>query len=72
MTKPDSNSHNSVFLHVFGKPIILALVSMAGLIAALVGDGVLDAVSWIALGYIVAVTVWYVWIAKQPRRKRRT
>jgi len=72
MTKPDLNSQNSVFLHVFGKPIILALVSMAGLIAALVGDGVLDVVSWIALGYIVDVTVWYVWIAKQPRRKPRT
>lgn len=69
MTKP--NSHNSVFLHVFGKPIILALISMAGLIAALVGDGVWDVVSWIALGYIVAVTVWYVWIAKQPPGKRR-
>lgn len=69
MTKP--GSHNSVFLHVFGKPMILALVSMAGLIAALVGDGLLDVVSWIALGYIVAVTVWYVWIAKENQRKRR-
>lgn len=67
-----SNSRNSVFLHVFGKPIILALISMAGLIAALVGDGVLDVASWIALGYIVAVTVWYVWIAKENQRKRRT
>lgn len=69
MTKP--GSHNSVFLHVFGRPMILALVSMAGLIAALVGDGLLDVVSWIALGYIVAVTVWYVWIAKETPRKRR-
>lgn len=69
MTKP--GSHNSVFLHVFGRPMILALISMAGLIAALVGDGLLDVVSWIALGYIVAVTVWYVWIAKETPRKRR-
>jgi len=51
--------------------MILALISMAGLIAALVGDGLLDVVSWIALGYIVAVVAWYVWIAKQPQRKRR-
>ena len=70
MTKPGSNSRNSVFLHVFGKPIILAFISMAGLITALVGDGVWDVVSWIALGYVVAVTVWYVWIAKQPRKRR--
>lgn len=69
MTKP--GSHNSVFLHVFGRPMILALISMAGLIAALVGDGLLDVVSWIALGYIVAVTVWYAWIAKETPRKRR-
>lgn len=67
--KSNSNSGNSVFLHVFGKPIILALISMAGLLAALIGDGLLDVVSWIALGYIVAVTVWYVWIAK-PRNRR--
>lgn len=70
MTKP--NSHNSAFLHVFGRPMILAIISMAGLIAALVGDGVLDVVSWLALGYVVAVTVWYAWLAKQPQRKRRS
>ena len=71
MTKTGSNSRNSVFLHVFVKPIILALISMAGLITALVGDGLWYVVSWIALGYVVAVIVWYVWIAKQPQRKRR-
>ncbi len=69
--KSTSNFRNSVFLRVFGKPIILALISMAGLLAALVGDGLLDVASWIALGYIVAVTVWYVWIAKEAPRKRR-
>jgi len=52
--------------------MILAIISMAGLIAALVGDGVLDVVSWLALGYVVAVTVWYAWLAKQPQRKQRS
>ena len=70
--KSTSNSRNSVFLHVFGKPVLLALISMAGLVAALVGDGIWDLVSWITLGFIVAVTVWYVWFAKPASRKRRT
>jgi hypothetical protein len=59
-------------MHVFGKPILLALISMAGLVTALVGDGVWDVVSWITLGFIVAVTLWYVWFAKPESRKRRT
>lgn len=71
--KPSSPAKNNpVFMHVFGKPILLALISIAGLIAALVGDGILDVVSWITLGFIVAVTIWYVWFAKQNPRKRRT
>lgn len=69
--KPSPAAKNPVFMRVFGKPILLALISMAGLIAALVGDGVWDVVSWITLGFIVAVTVWYVWFAKPSSRKRR-
>ncbi len=70
--KPSPAAKNSVFMHVFGKPILLALISMAGLVTALVGDGVWDVVSWITLGFIVAVTLWYVWFAKPESRKRRT
>ncbi len=36
-------------------PLLLALVSVAGLVAALVGDGVLNALSWLCLGSVVAV-----------------
>ena len=70
--KPSSSAkNNSVFMHVFGKPILLALISIAGLVAALVGDGILDVVSWITLGFVVAVTVWYMWFAKPASRKPR-
>ncbi|SEW52870.1 hypothetical protein [Chitinophaga arvensicola] len=37
-------------LHVWGKPLLVALLSITGLITALVGDGYWDAFSWLALG----------------------
>ena len=35
---------------VFGTPTVIALLSAAGLFAALLGDGVWDALSWLGLG----------------------
>jgi hypothetical protein len=40
---------------VFGQPILWAVVSAIGLLAALLGDGVWDALSWIMLGAPVVV-----------------
>lgn len=53
----------SNFIHVFGKPIILAVLSAFGLVSALLGDGVWDVLSWITLWFIVAVIVRHVWFA---------
>jgi hypothetical protein len=39
-------------------PIILALLSLTGLVAALTGDGWRDVLSWIALGIPVLAIVW--------------
>src|SRR5690606_2510118 len=39
-------------------PIMLVLISLVGLIAALIGDGWHDALSWAALTLPVAVIVW--------------
>ena len=44
---------------LWGAPIALAVLSAIGLVAALIGDGVYDAVSWIGLGLPVAVSLWY-------------
>lgn len=46
------------FMHVFGIPSLLAVLSIIGLVAALVGDGPLDFLSWATLGIPVAVMVW--------------
>lgn len=42
---------------IFQIPLILAGLSLLGLIAALVGDGLADAISWGSLGAIVVTTV---------------
>lgn len=40
-------------------PVALAAVSAVGLISALLGDGVWDALSWLALGTPIAVSLWF-------------
>jgi hypothetical protein len=56
------------FLRVFGRPIALGIASAIGLLSALLGDGVWDAVSWATLGVPLAVVVWY---AARPVRAQR-
>jgi hypothetical protein len=51
----------SQFRRVFGAPIAIALVSAVGLVSALLGDDVWDALSWAALGAPLAVGAFYAW-----------
>ncbi len=51
-------------------PIALAILSCVGLVAALVADGVWDAVSWIGLGTPVAVVLWFAWPARRRGIRR--
>ena len=46
---------------IFAVPAGLAALTAVGLIAALVGDDIWDAVSWLMLGAPVAVSFWYGW-----------
>jgi hypothetical protein len=53
-------SHRRTFQwSLWGAPIALGVISAVGLVAALLGDGVWDAVSWAALGLPVAVGGWF-------------
>lgn len=45
---------------IWGMPIVIGMLSAVGLFSALVGDGVWDSVSWLALATPVAVTLWHV------------
>ena len=44
---------------IFAVPACIAVLSAVGLLSALLGDGVWDALSWAALGAPVAVALWY-------------
>lgn len=43
---------------IFAAPLLLALVSIIGLVVALTGDGFRDAASWAALCVPVLAVVW--------------
>ncbi|NWB87904.1 MULTISPECIES: hypothetical protein [Pseudomonas] len=47
----------SNFWKVFGIPVLIALLSAAGLFAALLGDGAWDALSWVGLGIPAAISL---------------
>lgn len=42
----------------FAAPLAIAAASLVGLVAALVGDGLADALSWITLAVPLGVVVW--------------
>jgi len=48
---------NNPSLRLWGKPLLIALLSITGLIAALVGDNYWDVYSWIALGIPVVIVI---------------
>ena len=58
------NSARDIFL----MPLLIGIVSTAGLASALLGDGVWDTVSWITLGLPVAVAALF--ILKSQRQSR--
>ncbi len=46
---------------IFAMPLLLAALTLVGLLSALLGDGIWDFVSWLALGFPVAV-IAYRWL----------
>ena len=51
---------------IFGIPLALALLSFGGLICGLLGDGIWDVLSCIAVGLPPALAAWY---ALKPARR---
>ena len=43
---------------IFRVPLLLGVASCVGLVSALVGDGVFDALSWLMLAAPLAVVAW--------------
>lgn len=46
-------------MQVWGAPIVLAVLTVVGLVSALLGDGVWDALSAVALGIPTLLCFWY-------------
>jgi hypothetical protein len=47
------------FFAVWGMPILLGVLTIVGLVSALLGDGIWDTVSAFALGAPVLAGAWY-------------
>lgn len=54
----------------FALPVILALLSFAGLISALTGDGWRDLLSWTALSMPLLAIAWAV-ARRSPRKENK-
>jgi len=66
MSAPALRSRGKSAGQVFFIPALLAVVSIFGLLSALLGDGLYDALSWLALSVPVVVALWY-WRPGRPR-----
>jgi hypothetical protein len=51
---------------IFQWPLLMALANAVGLIAALMGDGWFDLISWTTLGLtlVIMITAWRGWSAR--------
>ncbi len=60
MTETANNTERQSLSQMFSVPAVLALLSAVGLVAALVGDGAWDALSWLTLAAPAAVPVYFI------------
>lgn len=46
-----SNENKNIALKLWGMPVLIALITLAGLIFAILGTGIWHYISWITLSY---------------------
>lgn len=51
-------SHSFPFRKVYGAAVVIAAITLYGLLSALFGGGLWDQLSWVALAIPLAVIVW--------------
>lgn len=59
MTETGSRRRGKTVGQVFWVPLLLALISIVGLLSALLGDGLFDLLSWLTLAVPIVVALWY-------------
>jgi hypothetical protein len=62
---PPMRARRQTLSQIFGWPLVIGVLSTVGLIAALVGDGVWDGVSWLAL--LLPILLYALFLLR-PRR----
>lgn len=62
---PPVRASRQTLSQIFGWPLVIGVLSTVGLIAALVGDGIWDGVSWLAL---LLPILLYAMFLLRPRR----
>ena len=58
-------------MQIWGVPIVLAILTTIGLISALLGDGIWDALSAVTLGIPCLVGAWYCLRRRPVARQHR-
>lgn len=58
-SRPRARATERSLRRIFAAPVVISLTSSVGLVSALVGDGLMDAVAWVGLGIPVAASAWY-------------
>lgn len=57
---------------LWGQPILIGVLSISGLIAALIGDGLFDFIAWICLLYPLIRLSYHYWSRQgHPNRSRQ-
>jgi FtsH-binding integral membrane protein len=66
-------SSSRTLWQIFAAPLAVAIITAAGLVAALMGDGIWDALSWIALGIPLATLAVFIFLSwrNSPARQGR-
>ncbi len=59
-----------ILARIFAVPALLAVLTAAGLISALLGDGVFDLASWICLAAPLGAAGWAILSACKQRGRR--
>lgn len=51
----------NTWINLWGQPLLIAVLSITGLVSALVGDGVFDIIAWLCLLYPIISICYHYW-----------
>jgi hypothetical protein len=70
MTAQDLQREPRTLWQIFAVPLLLGILTTVGLVAARVGDGIWDGLSWVTLGVPIVVTLYCLAVSKKRHEAR--